>query len=62
MRDEFIFTPPAQASVAIQGTTKRFPVRRIFCAPLNYADHAREMGKEPSKDAPFSSPSPLTPL
>lgn len=53
MRKEFIFTPPAQASVAIQGTTKRFPVRRIFCVALNYADHAREMGKEPSKAAPF---------
>lgn len=53
MREEFIFTPPAQASVAIQGTTKRFPVRRIFCVALNYADHAREMGKEPSRAAPF---------
>ena len=53
MSDEFIFTPPVQPSVAIQGTKKRFPVRRIFCVALNYADHAREMGKEPSKAAPF---------
>ncbi len=53
MRDEFIFPPPAQAHVAIQGTSKCFPVRRIFCVALNYADHAREMGKEPSMTAPF---------
>ena len=53
MHDEFIFPPPAQAHVAIQGTSKCFPVRRIFCVALNYADHAREMGKEPSMTAPF---------
>jgi fumarylpyruvate hydrolase len=28
-------------------------VRRIFCVALNYADHAREMGKDPGAEPPF---------
>jgi fumarylpyruvate hydrolase len=30
-----------------------FPVRRVFCIGRNYADHAREMGGEVERDAPF---------
>ncbi len=30
-----------------------FPVRRIFCVGRNYAEHAREMGHDPSREAPF---------
>lgn len=40
----FAFSPPAAASLAISGSTCRFPIRRIFCVGRNYADHAREMG------------------
>lgn len=40
-------------SVAIAGDARRFPVRRIFCVALNYAAHAREMGKEPGSEPPF---------
>ncbi|MGU3392182.1 fumarylacetoacetate hydrolase family protein [Sphingomonas sp. M1A8_2b] len=43
-------TPP---TVAIFGTTDRFPVRRIFCVGQNYADHAREMGSDPDRQEPF---------
>ncbi|MGD9658953.1 MAG: fumarylacetoacetate hydrolase family protein [Methylocystis sp.] len=46
---EFIFPPPPCPSVAIAKDARRFPVRRIFCVALNYAAHAREMGKEPAK-------------
>ncbi|CVI62469.1 fumarylacetoacetate hydrolase family protein [Agrobacterium leguminum] len=49
----FIFTPPATPSVAIEGNGVRFPVRRIFCVGRNYADHAREMGKDPDREPPF---------
>jgi fumarylpyruvate hydrolase len=31
----------------------RFPVRRIFCVGRNYEAHAREMGKDPTREAPF---------
>lgn len=30
-----------------------FPVRRLFCIGRNYAAHAREMGKDPTREAPF---------
>lgn len=30
-----------------------FPVRRIYCVGRNYAAHAREMGHDPEREAPF---------
>ena len=51
--DVYIITPPRQAAVAIAGDTKLFPVRRIFCVGRNYADHAREMGADPTRELPF---------
>ena len=40
-------------TVAISGTADRFPVRRIYCVGQNYAEHAREMGSDPERQAPF---------
>jgi fumarylpyruvate hydrolase len=48
----FVFTPPSQAAVAVEGSHDRFPVRRIFCVGRNYAAHAREMGGD-GRDPPF---------
>ncbi|NOW46737.1 fumarylpyruvate hydrolase [Novosphingobium sp. SG751A] len=47
-----LFAPPA---LIIAETTegKGFPVRRLFCIGRNYAAHAREMGKDPTREAPF---------
>ncbi|MFO1125818.1 MAG: fumarylacetoacetate hydrolase family protein [Methylocystis sp.] len=56
MSADFIFPPPSCPSVAIARDTRRFPVRRIFCIALNYAAHAREMGKEPVKDSNAEPP------
>lgn len=42
-----------QPSVPVVGTNARFPVRRIFCVGRNYADHAREMGHDPTREPPF---------
>ena len=53
MSEDFVIPPPPTVSAAIAGTTARFPIRRIFCVALNYADHAREMGKEATRDEPF---------
>jgi fumarylpyruvate hydrolase len=53
MAEDFVIPPPPRASAALAGATIRFPVRRIFCVALNYADHAREMGKQASRDEPF---------
>lgn len=30
-----------------------FPVRRVFCVGRNYAEHAREMGRDPDREPPF---------
>jgi fumarylpyruvate hydrolase len=40
-------------SIAISDSALRFPVRRIYCVGLNYADHAREMGQDPQRHPPF---------
>lgn len=50
---EFVFSPSPTASVAIAGESGRFPVRRIFCVGRNYEAHAREMGKDPTRELPF---------
>src|ERR1700724_2099269 len=55
---DFAFPPPAPPSVAVAATDKRFPVHRIYCVGLNYADHVREMGNDPQRAPPifFSKP------
>src|SRR4029453_12619698 len=40
-------------SVAIAGSTERFPVRRIYCVGQNYRAHALEMGANPDREPPF---------
>jgi fumarylpyruvate hydrolase len=45
--------PPDIASVPVVGSDRMFPVRRIFCVGRNYAEHAREMGGEVDREAPF---------
>jgi fumarylpyruvate hydrolase len=39
--------------VPIKGSTRLFPVRRIFCVGRNYAEHAIEMGSDPTREPPF---------
>jgi fumarylpyruvate hydrolase len=50
---EYVIEPPPTPSIAVAGSTARFPVRRIFCVGRNYAAHAREMGKDPDREPPF---------
>lgn len=49
----YVFNAPVQADLAVRGSNDRFPIRRIFCVGRNYAAHAREMGKDPTREAPF---------
>jgi fumarylpyruvate hydrolase len=49
----YIISPPPQVSVAIRDRDSRFPVRRVYCVGRNYEAHAREMGKDPSREPPF---------
>ncbi len=50
---QYALPAPSQPSLAIRGSALRFAVRRIFCVGRNYAEHAREMGNDPSRDPPF---------
>lgn len=50
---DFVFSPASQASVAVDDSEQRFPVRRVFCVGRNYSAHAREMGKDPEREPPF---------
>jgi len=50
---DFVIAAPATPSVAVAGSSARFPVRRVFCVGRNYAAHAREMGSDPQREAPF---------
>ncbi len=49
----YVFPPAPVVSLPIAGSEQLFPVRRIYCVGRNYADHAIEMGHDPSKEAPF---------
>lgn len=49
----FAITPPPVPSLAIAGSSDRFPLRRVFCVGRNYAAHAREMGANPDREPPF---------
>ena len=47
-----LFAPPAPI-IAPTAQGEGFPVRRLFCIGRNYAAHAREMGQDPTREAPF---------
>ncbi|HUK02510.1 MAG TPA: fumarylacetoacetate hydrolase family protein [Steroidobacteraceae bacterium] len=50
---DWLVPPGTPASVAVEGTAARFAVHRIYCVGRNYAEHTREMGGDPHRDAPF---------
>jgi fumarylpyruvate hydrolase len=49
----YVVQPAAVATLPVQGSDKLFPVHRIYCVGRNYAEHAIEMGHDPSKEPPF---------
>lgn len=50
---KLVIAAPVLPTVAVAGDEARWPVRRIFCVGRNYAAHAREMGQDPEREAPF---------
>jgi fumarylpyruvate hydrolase len=42
----YVIDPPPQAAIAVAGSDKKFPVRRIWCVGRNYIEHIREMGQD----------------
>jgi fumarylpyruvate hydrolase len=50
---KYAIPAPPLYTLAVHGRPERFPVNRVFCVGRNYAAHAREMGKDPDREAPF---------
>lgn len=50
---ELLFPSPSWPAVPISGRSQLYPVHRIFCVGRNYAEHAKEMGVEVDREAPF---------
>lgn len=49
----YVFAPSPQPFVPVKGSEEVFPVHRIYCVGQNYADHALEMGGDPTRNPPF---------
>lgn len=48
-----VIPAPQATCLPVKGSTATFPVRRVYCVGRNYADHAIEMGHDPSREPPF---------
>ena len=49
----YVLTPQPRPALPVKGSPKFFPVHRIYCVGRNYAEHAKEMGHDPNREAPF---------
>jgi len=50
--DRYVIAPAPQPVIAVAGSGKQFPVRRIWCVGRNYLEHIREMGQD-EREPPF---------
>jgi fumarylpyruvate hydrolase len=50
--DSYVISPPAPPSLPVVGSSKLFPVRRVWCVGRNYLEHIREMGND-EREPPF---------
>ena len=48
-----VIPAPKPVLIDVEGSVEQFPVRRVYCVGRNYADHAIEMGHDPSREPPF---------
>ncbi|RWM45490.1 fumarylacetoacetate hydrolase family protein [Mesorhizobium sp.] len=58
--EQYLFPIADQPSVPVLGQHRLYPVSRIFCVGRNYAEHAKEMGVEVDREAPFYFLKPAT--
>ena len=59
---DYLFDLPEPPTLGVSGTDALYPVTRIFCVGRNYAEHAREMGHEVDREAPFYFTKPASAL
>lgn len=60
--DDVLFKTGTTVTVPVAGREESVVVNRIFCVGRNYSDHAREMGIDPTREAPFFFMKPLDAL
>jgi fumarylpyruvate hydrolase len=48
----YVIPQPPQAAIPVAGTSKYFPVRRLWCVGRNYVEHIKEMGQD-VREPPF---------
>ncbi len=51
--NDYLFPAQPQPTLRVVGERRLFPVARIFCVGRNYVEHAKEMGNEVDREAPF---------
>ena len=44
--DRYVISAPPRPALAVTGTSRLFPVRRVWCVGRNYIEHIREMGQD----------------
>ena len=52
VNDNYVISPSAPPSLPVAGSSKLFPVRRVWCVGRNYLEHIREMGND-EREPPF---------
>jgi fumarylpyruvate hydrolase len=50
---ELLFAAPTITTARVHGTDALFAVHRVYCVGRNYAAHAIEMGRDPTREPPF---------
>ncbi|HEX7821948.1 MAG TPA: fumarylacetoacetate hydrolase family protein [Sphingobium sp.] len=50
---DILFVQDCPPVVPVKGREGGVAIHRIFCVGRNYSDHAREMGADPTREAPF---------
>jgi fumarylpyruvate hydrolase len=50
---DYVIQPAPIPTLPVAGTDKVFPIRRVYCVGRNYAEHAIEMGHDPTREPPF---------
>ena len=48
-----VFNVQEAPTLDVAGSGDSFPVHRIYCVGQNYANHVREMGVNPKREAEF---------
>ncbi|SNS52014.1 fumarylpyruvate hydrolase [Noviherbaspirillum humi] len=50
---QYLFAPAPVVAAPVRGSSQTYPIRRIFCVGRNYEAHAKEMGVQVDREAPF---------